>query len=86
MHKKRFDPEDDGRVIAPMNVEGMPWYAPRSEASAAKSESSAPPERLSRSETRAAVWGMVKAMLLIGGIFILVYLAFILFCTQVWLK
>lgn len=25
--KKRYD-DDDGRVIAKMNVEGMPWYSP----------------------------------------------------------
>ena len=25
--KKQYD-EDDGRVIAPMNVDGMPWYVP----------------------------------------------------------
>ena len=27
--KKRVDELDDGRVIAPMNVDGMPWYNPR---------------------------------------------------------
>ena len=27
--KARF--EDDGRVVAPMNVDGMPWYAPSGE-------------------------------------------------------
>ena len=26
MAKKDKDFEDDGRVIAPMNVDGMPWY------------------------------------------------------------
>ena len=26
MAKRRSDPEDDGRTIANMNVEGMPWY------------------------------------------------------------
>ena len=26
MRKTRIDPLDDGRVIAPMNVDGMPWY------------------------------------------------------------
>ena len=25
---KRVDEQDDGRVIAPMNVDGMPWYRP----------------------------------------------------------
>ena len=26
MSKKRFGDYDDGRVIAPMNIDGMPWY------------------------------------------------------------
>ena len=26
MRKTRIDASDDGRVIAPMNVDGMPWY------------------------------------------------------------
>ena len=26
MRKPRIDASDDGRVIAPMNVDGMPWY------------------------------------------------------------
>ena len=28
-HKKKTRFVDDGRVIAPMNVAGMPWYSPR---------------------------------------------------------
>ena len=28
MGKKRIDEYDDGRVIAPMNIDGMPWYSP----------------------------------------------------------
>ena len=29
MAKKRGKFIDDGRVIAPMNIEGMPWYTPK---------------------------------------------------------
>ena len=29
--------EDDGRVIAPMNVEGMPWYKPPDQRTSAQS-------------------------------------------------
>ena len=28
--KKELPPDDDGRTIANMNVEGMPWYRPDS--------------------------------------------------------
>ena len=27
--KKRFDEDDDGRVIAPMDIDGMPWHDSR---------------------------------------------------------
>ena len=42
--KNRYSEEDDGRVIAPMNVEGMPWYAPKPKTP----KSSAPQDGYSR--------------------------------------
>ena len=90
--KKTYD-DDDGRTIANMNVDGMPWYqAPARE----KPESTGPgdggssekkePLELTKEESRAMYWGMIKAALLIGGIFIVAALLFILFCIFVWLK
>jgi len=32
--------EDDGRVIAPMNIDGMPWYRPRNEGSGIRGKGS----------------------------------------------
>ncbi len=40
--KKQYD-DDDGRVIAPMNVDGMPWYVPDNRI---KSDTKAPETKL----------------------------------------
>ncbi len=79
--RKRSEFIDDGRVVAPMNVEGMPWYVKRAE----PAEGGGPAE-LSRSEKRAFAWGVIKAVMLVAVVFIGVYLAFILFCTEIWFK
>ena len=80
MARKRRD-DDDGRTIATMNVEGMPWHRPDSPAG----ESGAPVQ-LTPAEARAAMWGALKAALLIAVVFILGAFLFILFCEHVWLK
>jgi hypothetical protein len=78
--KRRSDFEDDGRVIAPMNVEGMPWYARRPRSSGGGGA------ELSREERRAVYWGVTKAALLVAGVFIAALLGFILFCIHVWFR
>ena len=81
-NKKSFD-GDDGRVVAKMNVDGMPWYM--------RGMSKDTPENndlsdLSKGETWEIIKGTVKAALLIGSVFFLVFLAFILFCVFVWFR
>ena len=80
--KKTYD-DDDGRVIANMNVDGMPWYL-QDQKRATSSNSNV--EDLTKEETRAIIWGTVKAGLLIAGIFLLAALIFILFCIHVWFQ
>lgn len=80
--KKTYD-DDDGRVIANMNVDGMPWYL-RDQKQTTSSNSNV--EDLTKEETRAIIWGTVKAGLLIAGIFLLAALIFILFCIHVWFQ
>ena len=63
--KNRYSEEDDGRVIAPMNVEGMPWYAPKPKTP----KSSAPQEAPTKEEMRAYRFAALKAGLLIAGAF-----------------
>lgn len=82
MGKKTYA-DDDGRVIAKMNIEGTPWYVNEShtrEASSTK-ESAA-----SMKETFHIIKGALAAGLLIGLVFIFAFFIFILFCTQIWFK
>ena len=84
------DEFDDGRTIANMNVEGMPWYTGTSE----KNKPGQPGSdsdglrkvTLTKKEERALLRGVVLAALLVGGIFFVVLAAFILFCIYVWFR
>ena len=82
--KKKVYDDDDGRVIANMNIDGMPWYSGNDRRGKGMSESDA--ESLTKSETKAIVGGAIKAGLLVAGVFILGALIFILFCLFVWFK
>ena len=82
--RKHYD-DDDGHVIANMNVDGMPWYR-RSEGVSwgNKQDSASDFSDLTKDETREIVKGAIKASLLIAGVFILAMLLFILFCLYIW--
>ena len=77
---KSFE-DDDGRVIANMNVDGMPWYV---EAAQKKQAESGQELDLNKDETKYVIWGAMKAGLLIAGVFIVGALIFILFCLHIW--
>lgn len=79
---KRLEREDDGRTYANMNVEGMPWYRPESPQQPRNEEK----VQLSPSEARAAIWGALKAALLVAAVFGVGFFLFILFCDKVWFK
>lgn len=74
--------EDDGRTIANMNVEGMPWYNPSKDVSTGGSTQDF--TDLTSKEKRAMMRGILAAALLVGLIFIGGAFLFILFCTQIW--
>jgi hypothetical protein len=80
-HKKPID--DDGRVIANMNIEGTPWYVDKSN-EPERSLSNEP--ELSRKEAFHLMKGALVAGLIIGIVFISVFFVFILFCTKIWFK
>ncbi len=92
MSKKRAKPvyEDDGRTIANMNVEGMPWYRAKGSAPADGGEKSgssdSAPQELSGEGKRAMTRGVLLASLLVGSIYAVVILLFILFCIFVWFR
>lgn len=76
MSKKTYD-DDDGRVIANMNVPGMPWYQggaskPKRINYAENDEpivEKAPGADLTRGETASIIWAATKAALLIALVF-----------------
>ena len=83
--KKTYD-DDDGRVIANMNVDGMPWHTDRSKEKSVDTNSNNEEISLTKAEQRAMMRGVVLASLLVAGAFVLVGLAFVLFCVFVWFK
>lgn len=81
MKKRREYDDDDGRTIANMNVDGMPWYVPKQK----NSESSdSEPVYLSGKEKLSMYFGVLKAVALVSGVFILGYLLVILLLTRIW--
>ncbi|MCE5343235.1 MAG: hypothetical protein LLF96_06580 [Eubacteriales bacterium] len=76
---RKPDPGDDGRIIAPMNVDGMPWHTTEK----TEPEAKAPAEPMTRREMHRYMFSAVGAGLLIVLVFGLAGAAFILFLTQV---
>ena len=86
MRNKRREklPEgDDGRVIASMNVEGMPWYKPEPPKEVKDFQKDGV-DVLSRAEARMYTWGAMKAALLVAGVMCVGLVLFVLFCLYVW--
>lgn len=81
---------DDGRTVADMNLEGMPWYNPatakRAGEEAVSDQAGSELASLNGKETAAMIRGIMAAALLVGVIFIGVFLLFILFCQYAWLR
>lgn len=89
--KKRKKKEafvDDGRVIANMNVEGMPWYSgvPETSAQQNNGKNEEHPIELTGREKAAMTRGVMAAALLVAAVFIGVFALFILFCVFVWFR
>ncbi|MCR4960901.1 MAG: hypothetical protein K6A74_05560 [Lachnospiraceae bacterium] len=81
MAKKKKDFYDDGRTVADMNIDGMPWYNPKKRESAAN-----PVSELSPKEAFEVTKGVLAAALAVGAVFVVVFLLFILFCVFVWFR
>lgn len=72
---------EDNRVIADMNIEGMPWYV---KAKPLYEESSEPVPSLSKKELRRLTFSATLAALLVASVFLVVFFLFILFCVNIW--
>jgi hypothetical protein len=71
---------DDGHTVAPMNIDGMPWYRddpPKKNPNA---------EPMSRRQTARYAWYAVLAGLSIVAVFGIAAALFIRFCTDVWFR
>ena len=89
MTKRKPDlPEgDDGRTIADMNVEGMPWYSPKKNVMQKESKAQEGREEiLTRQESRYYTWGALKAALLVVGVMCIGLVLFVLFCLHIWFR
>lgn len=84
--RKREPFVDDGRTIANMNVDGMPWYIDEAKRKQKQAPDGGEPIELTKKERRAATGGMLAAVLLVGLVFALCFLIFILFCVFVWFR
>ncbi len=68
MKKKSRLPEgDDGKVIARMDVDGMPWYIDRLHD--ADKGPSGPAYQMNKQEGRAYMWGALAAALSVVAVF-----------------
>ena len=79
----RLPEGDDGRTIADMNVDGMPWYR-RETGNSPAAERAGRQDAMSDEEIRMYRFAAVKAGLLIVLIFGAVFFLFIAFCDFIW--
>ena len=73
-------PEDDGRTVAPMDIDGMPWRR------AAVPPGGQPGEPLKGKAFWRYMFGAVGAGLLVVFLYGGLAAAFIWFCTAVWFR
>jgi len=76
-------PDDDGRVLAQMNVDGMPWYSPAAPNSGGEAKTQDPP---GFRETLSIIFGSLSAALLVAAAFGGAGFLVLLFCRYVWLR
>lgn len=86
--EKMHDFVDDGRVIANMNVDGMPRSIFRRTAfdEFGKVKEKKEPVMLTKEERRSIFFGMLLSYLLFAVIVFGSFALFILFCINVWFK
>lgn len=81
--KKKQKFEDDGRVVAKMNFDGATWNSAETGKAAPAVRSSEP---MTPRQTFSAIGGALLAALLIGFVFVIGLLLFLLFAVNVWFR
>jgi hypothetical protein len=90
--KKRVYDDDDGRTIADMSGVGTPLSPlssgtdPRRAREEGQKKEDEEDLQLTHREKRAIAGGALLAALLVGGVFIVGCLLFLLFCVFVWFR
>ena len=74
---RKYD-DDDGRSIADMNVEGMPWFDPRREKQTGAKGPTGQPVDLDSSTRGPAFLGILAAVAVVTVIFAVIFLLVIL--------
>ena len=82
--ERRLPDGDDGRTIANMNVDGMPWYSPAPKKDDPRERGRE--ELLSPRDRRRYILGALLAAIALAAIFGAAYFLFLLFCTKVWFR
>lgn len=85
--RSRLPEGDDGRTIASMNVEGMPWYTPE------RPDMPPPPPReqayqdgLTRKQMRMYTASALKAGMAVALVMIAGLVLFVAFCVYIWFR
>lgn len=82
----RLPEGDDGRTIASMNVEGMPWYRPERPDLPPQDNSRTPGDGLTKRQMRMYTASALKAGLLVTLVMCAGLVAFVAFCVFVWFR
>jgi hypothetical protein len=85
LQAKKYD-DDDGRVICNMDVDGMRWQDKAARGKKNAPRQAAAFDQMTKSEARQFTWYAIKAALFVASVFSVVWVLFILFCTQVWFR
>ena len=81
----RLPEGDDGRTIANMNVEGMPWYRPERPDMPPVTGSNSKDE-LTKKQVRMYTASALKAALLVASVMSIGLVLFVAFCVFVWFR
>ncbi|NLO10429.1 MAG: hypothetical protein GX129_11280 [Clostridiales bacterium] len=73
--------EEDNRVVANMNIEGMPWHI---QGKPLYDESKEPVPELDKKELRRLTLSATLSGLFIGAIFLIIIFLFIMFSIHIW--
>jgi len=82
MKKSKLPEDDDGKVVAKMDVDGMPWYIDKLHDK--EKGPAGDPYPMSKKESRSYMWGAMAAAFLVTAFFSTVFAVIILLLIFYW--